>query len=142
MTASASGVPGASDPLEFKDPHEARRPHALDVMIGNSLRARRRNLGLSQQTLAGRCGLSFQQIQKYEAGTNRIPASRLFTLANALNTTPTDLLTRIAVAEQQAHDEVLRKRLYEVMSGLSGEGLAALVTLAEQIADKSPETGA
>jgi transcriptional regulator with XRE-family HTH domain len=60
---------------------------ATDVAlyVGKRLRRRRRLLGLSQQDLAGQVGVRFQQIQKYECGANRITASRLFSLATALN---------------------------------------------------------
>jgi transcriptional regulator with XRE-family HTH domain len=56
----------------------------LDAHIGNQIRLRRLVLGLSQQTLAGRLGITFQQIQKYESGANRISASRLFLLGQQL----------------------------------------------------------
>jgi transcriptional regulator with XRE-family HTH domain len=59
-------------------------PNPIDVHVGARLRLRRTLLGLSQETLAGALGLTFQQIQKYERGTNRIGASRLFDLARAL----------------------------------------------------------
>ena len=57
----------------------------IDVHLGKRLRRRRRLLGLTQQQLAGACGVRFQQIQKYECGANRITASRLFSLGTALN---------------------------------------------------------
>jgi transcriptional regulator with XRE-family HTH domain len=57
----------------------------VDIFVGKRLRRRRRLLGLTQQDLASQVGVRFQQIQKYECGANRITASRLFSLANALN---------------------------------------------------------
>jgi len=56
----------------------------VDIYVGKRLRRRRRLLGMTQQDLAGEIGVRFQQIQKYECGANRITASRLFDLANAL----------------------------------------------------------
>ena len=56
----------------------------IDVHLGKRLRRRRRLLGLTQQQLAGACGVRFQQIQKYECGANRISAARLWQLAEAL----------------------------------------------------------
>lgn len=56
----------------------------IDVHLGKRLRRRRRLLGLTQQQLAGACGVRFQQIQKYECGANRISASRLWQLSEAL----------------------------------------------------------
>jgi transcriptional regulator with XRE-family HTH domain len=59
-------------------------PHRLDVAIGQRIRERRRTLGLSQVGLAGAVGVTFQQIQKYERGANRISFSRLVEIAGAL----------------------------------------------------------
>jgi len=59
-------------------------PDPIDVTIGSRLRLRRLAMGFSQETLARALGITFQQIQKYERGTNRIFASRLFHLARVL----------------------------------------------------------
>lgn len=59
-------------------------PDAVDVHVGNRVRLRRRELGLSQERLAQSLGLTFQQVQKYERGVNRISASRLFRIAQVL----------------------------------------------------------
>ena len=56
-----------------------------DLHVGKRLRRRRRLLGMTQQDLAGMVGVRFQQIQKYETGTNRISASRLWDIAAALD---------------------------------------------------------
>lgn len=57
----------------------------IDLHVGKRLRRRRRLLGLTQQQLAESVGIRFQQIQKYECGANRVSASRLFELAEALD---------------------------------------------------------
>jgi transcriptional regulator with XRE-family HTH domain len=57
----------------------------IDLYVGKRLRRRRRLLGLTQQQLAEAVGIRFQQIQKYECGANRISASRLFELSEALH---------------------------------------------------------
>jgi transcriptional regulator with XRE-family HTH domain len=54
-----------------------RRPNSTDIELGESIRARRLIAGMSQGDLAGRLGVSFQQVQKYENGTNRVGAGRL-----------------------------------------------------------------
>jgi len=59
--------------------------HPIDHHVGQRLRQRRRLLGLTQQKLAEAVTIRFQQIQKYESGANRISASRLWTLAKALD---------------------------------------------------------
>ena len=58
----------------------------VDRHIAQRLQLRRVMLGMSQSDLAKRCGLSFQQIQKYETAGNRIPVARLFDLSKALDT--------------------------------------------------------
>lgn len=58
---------------------------AIDRLVGRHLRRRRLELGLSQQRLAQAIGVTFQQIQKYEHGTNRVVASRLYDLAKVLH---------------------------------------------------------
>lgn len=60
-------------------------PKEMDVHVGNRLRMRRSILGMSQEKLAEAVGLTFQQVQKYERGTNRISASRLFDLSKVLS---------------------------------------------------------
>lgn len=59
-------------------------PHRLDVAIGQRIRERRRAVGMSQQTLAELVGVTFQQVQKYERGANRISFSRLIEVGDAL----------------------------------------------------------
>ena len=59
--------------------------HPIDVHVGRRLRQRRRLLGLTQEKLAHAVDIRFQQIQKYESGSNRISASRLWSLAKALD---------------------------------------------------------
>ncbi|MEM9754707.1 MAG: helix-turn-helix transcriptional regulator [Pseudomonadota bacterium] len=58
--------------------------HPVDVHVGQRVRHRRWMLGMTQQQLAEHVGIKFQQIQKYETGTNRISASRLWDIAAAL----------------------------------------------------------
>jgi len=58
--------------------------HPIDLHVGNRVRQRRRLLGMTQQRLADSVSIRFQQIQKYESGANRISASRLWTLSQAL----------------------------------------------------------
>lgn len=62
------------------------RATSLDGVLGAQLRQRRTLLGLSQEKLAEQLGITFQQIQKYENGANRISASRLFEISKALET--------------------------------------------------------
>lgn len=61
-------------------------PTAVDEHIGQRMQLRRNMMGLSQKDLAKMCGVTFQQIQKYETAGNRISASRLFDVSTALET--------------------------------------------------------
>lgn len=63
----------------------AKRPNPTDVYVGSRVRMRRKMLGLSQERLGERLGITFQQIQKYEKGTNRVGASRLQAMSQALD---------------------------------------------------------
>jgi transcriptional regulator with XRE-family HTH domain len=60
-------------------------PNPIDVHVGSRIRLRRTLLGISQERLADAIGLTFQQVQKYERGANRVSSSRLVDLANALD---------------------------------------------------------
>ena len=64
--------------------NDDRGPHFVDRHVGDRIRRRRRALGLSQHDLAGAVGLTFQQIQKYERGANRVSASKLYQIATTL----------------------------------------------------------
>ena len=59
-------------------------PHPVDVHVGKRIRHRRWLVGMTQQQLAEHVGIKFQQIQKYETGANRVSASRLWDIADAL----------------------------------------------------------
>ena len=59
-------------------------PNPIDVHVGNRIRLRRTLLGLSQEKLASLLGLTFQQVQKYERGVNRVGASRLWDIGKVL----------------------------------------------------------
>jgi transcriptional regulator with XRE-family HTH domain len=76
MTASAGRRPSAG---------RTGVPNPVDVHVGSRVRLRRTLLGLSQEKLGEALGLTFQQVQKYERGANRIGASRLFDLSRVLD---------------------------------------------------------
>jgi transcriptional regulator with XRE-family HTH domain len=69
------------------EPKDLSRVTALELAIGARMRTRRRQLGLSQSELADKLGVSFQQVQKYERGANRVAASTLVAASQALGTT-------------------------------------------------------
>ncbi len=61
-----------------------KKPNPIDIHVGGRIRLRRNMLGLSQEKLGESLGITFQQIQKYEKGTNRVGASRLQAISSAL----------------------------------------------------------
>ena len=63
-----------------------RSPNPIDLHVGARIRTRRKILGVSQEKLAESLGLTFQQVQKYERGANRVSASKLYEIASALQT--------------------------------------------------------
>lgn len=65
-----------------------KTPNAIDTYVGTRMRMRRQLLGMSQERLAEQIGVTFQQVQKYEKGINRIGASRLQRIAEVLRTSP------------------------------------------------------
>ncbi len=73
----------SDEPVERAD--REHRPSPIDVHVGSRVRLRRTLLGMSQEKLGEALGLTFQQVQKYERGVNRIGASRLFDLARVLD---------------------------------------------------------
>ena len=62
-----------------------KKPNPVDVHVGSRVRLRRMLLGMSQERLGDSLGLTFQQVQKYEKGVNRISASRLFQIVKILD---------------------------------------------------------
>lgn len=81
MIAQEKNIAGSSDADER---NSSRRPNPVDAHVGTRVRLRRMLLGMSQERLGEHLGLTFQQVQKYEKGVNRIGASRLFDLAHVL----------------------------------------------------------
>ena len=78
---SENGSGGVEDRLESP----GRKPNPMDIHVGSRVRLRRMVIGMSQEKLGEKMSLTFQQIQKYEKGTNRIGASRLFQLSQIMD---------------------------------------------------------
>jgi len=114
-------------------------PHPVDVTVGNRVREMRIRKGMSQQTLGERVGVSFQQIQKYERGSNRMGSSRLVQIADVLDVPVGSFFDGLGKAEksggkddplnvraskvardwQQVGDEKLQQKLAEMMRALA-----------------------
>src|SRR5690348_18332645 len=63
---------------------DKNEPNPIDTHVGARVRMRRRSMGVSQESLADDLGLTFQQVQKYERGANRVSASKLYEIARSL----------------------------------------------------------
>jgi transcriptional regulator with XRE-family HTH domain len=113
-----------------------RRPTAADVQVGASIRAHRLLAGMSQGHLASRIGVTFQQVQKYEKGTNRVGAGRLPQIAEILGvpvaalfkdnagTVPVTLVTdaaavRILTAYGEISNPSIRRNLSELVERIA-----------------------
>lgn len=100
-------------------------PNPIDVHVGQRLRLRRTLLGLSQEKLGEAVGITFQQLQKYERGANRISASRLFNLSQVLGVQvsyffedlppPGDVAVAAAGAEADEMDAMARRETLELV---------------------------
>jgi transcriptional regulator with XRE-family HTH domain len=86
-------------------PHEARVAHPVDKHVGARLRLRRKVLEISQEKLAEALGITFQQVQKYERGGNRISASKLYAAARFLKTSPGWFFEGLPLEADEAENE-------------------------------------
>ncbi|HZZ33480.1 MAG TPA: helix-turn-helix transcriptional regulator [Phenylobacterium sp.] len=111
---------------------ETRTPRsgAVDVALGERVRRRRRELGLSQSALGGKLGITFQQVQKYENGANRVSASMLVKLSDALAIPVMQLLHDVDPGAPPADPESDAARLLAAFGKIrSPEVRAAILVL-------------
>ncbi|CEI84721.1 XRE family transcriptional regulator [Ehrlichia minasensis] len=85
---------GAESTKESKSATKVR-PHPVDECVGKEIKRQRIMRGMSQNQLANKLGITFQQVQKYEKGTNRIVISRLYQLASVLNVEVRDIMLKL-----------------------------------------------
>lgn len=81
-------------------------PHRVDVHVGQKIRQRRWLTGMTQQRLAELVGIKFQQIQKYETGANRVSASRLWDISEALDVDVSFFFEGLQTSEALAKEKV------------------------------------
>ena len=108
-------------------------PNMIDKHVGRRLRWRRRELNYSQERLGEMLGLTFQQIQKYEKGVNRISAGRLFEIARLLDTSISYFFQGAQDAESAANRMVAEAN--EKATGLIDSDTVDLVTAFQSIPD-------
>ena len=97
-----------------------KQANSIDVQVGNRMRIRRMLIGMSQERLGDLLGLTFQQVQKYEKGMNRIGAGRLYEIARILNV-PVNFFYEGVNEAQPAADPAGSAPVMDFVS--SGEGL-------------------
>ena len=124
-------------------------PHPLDIALGSRVRLRRKELGYSQDQLARATGITFQQVQKYEHGTNRISFSRLVEISEALECSVGDLIGNLdkskssgSFSKQVAYlTEPGASDLLEAYASIeSPKRRRAILNLARQLASDQVET--
>ncbi len=118
--------------------HGTGKPHPVDVHVGARVRQRRVLLGMTQTDLGDVIGVTFQQVQKYERGTSRISASKLFKLSQVLEVSieyffdhmPPVVAARPMITQEtlklvrayyEIEDAKIRKRVYELTKTLGAD---------------------
>ncbi|HEX3699209.1 MAG TPA: helix-turn-helix domain-containing protein [Phenylobacterium sp.] len=105
----------------------AKAPDPMDIALGAAVRIRRKTLGISQEALADQCGVSFQQVQKYENGANRISFSRLVQIARALRCRVVDLMDVLDAPDRETPADL------DLLTRLRSPGAVELLTAYEQL---------
>lgn len=122
--------------------HNPRATTALDREIGRRIRARRLERDMSQQELAAAIKITFQQIQKYEKGVNRVSAATLVDIARTLETPLTSLVPvdadAHAVREAPLASDATALKFLPLVSNLNADGQRVLASIARALA-KDPK---
>lgn len=105
----------------------AKAPDPMDIALGAAVRIRRKTLGISQEALAEQCGVSFQQVQKYENGANRISFSRLVQISRALKCRVVDLMDVLDAPDRDTPADV------DLLARMRQPGAVELLTAYEQL---------
>ena len=119
-----------SNALKAADRPPLGTPRPVDVHVGARLRQRRTLLGMSQEKLGEAVGLTFQQIQKYERGANRIGASRLYQLSKVLDVSVSYFFEEMPGEVQKTRgDYASSSRMDDIESVQAGDPMARRETL-------------
>jgi len=136
----------------MKSQHAPRSPNPVDIHVGTRIRLRRQLLKMSQEKLGDQLGVTFQQVQKYERGANRVGASRLWKMSQVLDV-PVDFFyegldeaaatanfakgdktpivqefinssdgVSLAMAVSKIENKAVRRQILELARSLSGDG--------------------
>jgi transcriptional regulator with XRE-family HTH domain len=103
---------------------EPRTPNAIDIHVGARVRARRKFLNISQEKLADHLNLTFQQVQKYEKGSNRISASKLYETGRYLEVPVSFFFDGLTETPLDENDSALARQRAVEEYVMSSEGIA------------------
>lgn len=110
-----------------------RSGNSVDAYVGARISLRRSALGLSQTALAGELGVSFQQVQKYETGANRISASRLHRIATVLGTSVGALFPPVESAGERTDGPDWLEKVQRLQASSEGRVLATAFPRIEDV---------
>ena len=130
-----------------RKPHVSVAFHPTDIAVGRRVRQRRVLLGMSQEKLAEALGLTFQQVQKYENGANRVSASRLLDISNVLGVPVSFFFEEVAEKTsddgERGRGQLVKRETLELVRayyGIRDPGVRkALVALAHAVADQDSQ---
>lgn len=106
--------------------NDERAANAIDRKIGQRVRSRRLEIGMSQERLAELLGVTFQQVQKYEKGVNRIAASRLHDISNALDMPVSRFFEGMSASRSGGVSEMSKDYTEDILATPEGAQLVAL----------------
>lgn len=126
----------------IKPDQSPRRPRSIDAHVGNQIKARRVMVGMNQTDLGKVAAITFQQVQKYERGANRIAAGHLYLFAEALGCTPNDFFDGLRVNAKgvpsgETEEFLLTNdaiHLFKAFVGLKDHERAAVLHFAKSLA--------
>lgn len=113
---------------------DPRAPSAIDHHIGARMRARRQELGMAQDQLARLIGVTFQQVQKYEKGVNRVSAAALYRICTALELPLAALLPATEAEAQRPESDPSLAEVLRLASRLTPEGRRVMADMARALA--------
>jgi len=109
--------------------HAPRAASSVDVHVGTRIRLRRKTLKMSQEQLGEQLGITFQQVQKYERGTNRVGASRLWSISKVLDVPVQFFYNGLPdAAEGEGGENPTPPAIYEFINSSDGVALAHSVS--------------
>lgn len=119
-------------------------PHPVDIHVGQRVKEIRTVRGFTQSNVAEHLGISFQQLQKYETGANRVSASRMFELSKLLNVSPSFFFEGLEGEDYESMPpmDMETARIASVLSSITNEKLKRRInTLISEIARSDSNGG-